>query len=280
MKLGQYNELNAARVTANGFYLEDEEGNEVLLPNNYVDENLAIGDSIEVFVYKDSEDRVVATTEHPELTLHEFAYLEVKSVEHFGAFVDWGLLKDLLVPKREQAVDLVKGRSYVVYMFIDKETDRLVGSTKINRALSQEDIEVEEGEQVELLVYASTDLGFKVVVNQKHEGLIYHNEVFQQVRVGDRLRGYVKKVREDNKIDITLQKEGYAKVESSSDVILIKLKNKGGFIPLNDKSDPQDITDTFAMSKKTFKKAIGGLYRERLITIEPDGIHLVKSEDE
>jgi hypothetical protein len=278
MILGKVNTLIANRSTENGFYFIDEEENEVLLPNKYVSETLNSGDSLSVFIYKDSEDRIVATTAKPTIQRHQFAYLKVLDVNKVGAFLDWGLDKDLLVPFFEQDQKMEAGKSYVVYLYLDQETDRLVASSKVQDFIEDEDIDLKEGQEVKLIVTKKTDLGFKVIIDNLFEGLIYHNEIFKPVGVGDTLTGYVKPLREDGKIDVILQKAGYKNViEPNSNLIIDKIKANDGFLPLNDKSSPEAIYKEVGMSKKAFKKTIGSLYREKLILIEKNGLYLTKS---
>lgn len=262
------------RDTSVGMYLGDNEGQDVLLPKKYIPEGLSVGDDIEVFIYKDSEDRVIATTLEPKLKLGEFACLQVKAVGNFGAFLEWGLEKDLMVPFKEQNKKLVEGQWCVAYLYLDPTTERLVGSCKVNKFLEKDNIDLEIGEEVALIAFESTDLGINVVINNRYKGLIYENEIFQKIYLGDKLQGYIKGIREGNLIDVSLQKQGYDNVEPSAERILEKLKANNGFLFLTDKSDPEDITEHLEMSKKTFKKAIGALYRQRLIRIEPNGIFL------
>jgi len=278
MILGKINTLTANRATENGYYLIDDQENEVLLPNKYVSETLKSGDEISVFIYKDSEDRIVATTASPTIQRHQFAFLKVKDVNKYGAFLNWGLDKDLLVPFFEQKTKMEADKSYVVYLYLDQETDRLVASSKIEDFIEDEDIDLKEDQEVQLLVTKRTDLGFKVIIDHLFEGLIYHNEVFKTISVGDALTGYVKPLREDGKIDVILQKKGYKNViEPNSQLILDKIKENDGFLPLNDKSSPDAIYRGVGMSKKAFKKTIGSLYREKKILIEKNGLYLTKS---
>lgn len=265
-------------MTSVGMFLGHSSGEDVLLPNKYVPETLAVDDFINVFVYTDSEDRIIATTLLPHIERDEFGVLKVVSVTSFGAFMDWGLEKDLLVPHREQAEPMEVGRSYPVYMYYDQTTDRLVGSTRINKFLEEGTMpDLDKGDEVSLLVYERTDLGHNAVVNNRYRGLLYASETFRQLRPGDQLVGYVKHIRDDFRLDLSLQKPGYQKVEPNAQLILDKLHEAGGFLPLSDKSDPQVIYRTLEMSKKTFKQAIGTLYRERKIVIEEKGISLVRN---
>ena len=277
INIGENNHLKAARRTDNGVYLTDEEGSgEVLLPNKYVPADLEFGDILEVFIFMDSGDRITATTAEPKIKLHEFACLQVRDVTNVGAFLDWGLEKDLLVPFKEQPGRMLKGHWYMVFLYLDGETDRLVASGRYQKFLQKENITVKPGEEVDLVIDDPTDLGVNVIINHRFRGLIYRNELFERVRRGDRRSGYIKTVREDGKIDVTLQKPGYAKVEPNAEKILAELKANDGYLRLTDKSDPDDITEILEMSKKTFKKAVGALYKQRLIRLEEDGIYLAK----
>lgn len=275
IELGKYNTLAITRKTAQGLYLGDPDVEEVLLPWKYAPANAKESDELQVFVYNDSEDRMVATTLEPKITLHQFAYLRVKDATAHGAFLDWGLEKDLFVPFREQPHKMQKGKSYLVYLYLDEESERLVASARITRFLNNKELSVKEGDEVELMIWESTDLGINVIINQKHKGLIYHNELFAQVQPGDVRRGYIGKIREDNKIDVLLQKPGYENIEPNIEKILQALRERGGFLPLTDKSEPHEIAKLLEMSKKTFKKAIGSLYKQRSIRLEEDGIYLV-----
>ena len=275
MKIGEFNLLSAKRRTLNGYYLIDDENTEILLPNKYVPTGMKPGDEISVFVFKDSEDRLTATTEQPYVLLNEFAVLEVIDVNPVGAFLDWGLEKDLLVPYSEQASKMKVGSSYPVYLYLDEKTQRLAATSKTNRVLEKNEISVKEGEEVDLLICNSTDIGINVIINNIHEGLLYDNELFQAVTPGERITGYIKNIRPDNKIDVSLQKQGYSNVEPNTKKILDSLKDNNGFLNLTDKSDPIVILAKLEMSKKTFKKAIGSLYKQKLIRIEDDGIYLI-----
>jgi uncharacterized protein len=275
LRLGEYNKLKVLRGTSVGFYLGDDEGNDVLLPHKYIPLESNVGDELEVFLYKDSEDRIIATTLKPAIQLHQFACLNVKDVTQVGAFLDWGLEKDLFVPFREQNQKLKAGDYTIVYLYLDEQTDRLVASCKVDKFFQKENIDLETGQEVDLLVMNKTDLGFNVVVNNTYRGLVYENEIFKMLAWGDETKGYVKLVREDGKIDISLKKLGYDAIEPAEQQILDQLKAAGGSLQLNDKSDPIDIQTQLQMSKKVFKKAIGGLYRQKLIVIEDGGIKLV-----
>lgn len=274
IEIGQYNTLKIQRDTSVGLYLTDG-SKDVLLPNKYVPRKFEVGDELAVFVYLDHEERLVATTLKPYITLNDFAYLRVSYINKFGAFVDWGLEKDLFVPFKEQARPMEKSKRYLVHMYIDDKTGRLVGSSRTNKFLDNVVLTVEEGEEVDLIVSHITDMGINVIINGKHKGLLYKDEVYQDLRTGDRVIGYVKLIRPDNKIDVTLQKGGADSIEPNAQFILDELRESRGFIRLNDNSHPEDIKTVFKMSKKAFKKAIGSLYKQRLIEIKEDGIHLI-----
>ena len=271
---GEYNTLTVLRETSVGFFLGDDEGNDVLLPNKYIPNDLKVDDEIEVFCYQDSEDRIIATTLKPAFTRDQFTSLKVVDVNKIGAFMEWGLEKNLLVPFREQKSDMIVGHWYIVYMYLDLKTGRLAGSTKLAQFYENDDLKLRVGDQVELLATEKTDLGFNVVINDLYLGLLYENEVFQEVKQGYRMQGFVKKIREGGKIDVSLQKQGYQNVEPNAKYILEEMQDNDGFLPLNDKSSPDDIKEQLEMSKKTFKKSIGSLYKQKLIRIETEGIYL------
>lgn len=275
IQIGQKNTLTVARITGVGFYLTDGEGNDVLLPNKYIPDALRVGDSIEVFIYTDSEDRPIATTLNPFILLNQFGYLRVKDVSGIGAFLEWGLEKDLFVPFKEQNAKMKVDGKYVVYMYLDAKTNRLVASNKINKFLDNETLSVKTGEEVEVMVFNETELGFKVIVNSKHEGLVYHNEIFRPLQIGDALKGYVKTIREDNKIDIVLQKQGFENMDVNTQTVLDYLNANKGFLQLTDNSSPEEIAETLKMSKKNFKKAIGVLYKKQMVQLQVDGVYLI-----
>ncbi|PVW15910.1 CvfB family protein [Marixanthomonas spongiae] len=277
INIGQYQTLTILRETDPGLFLGDgeKEQNEILLPHKYKPETYEIGDKIEVFVYLDNEERPIATTLEPYVTLNEFAYLQCSDVTKYGAFMDWGLEKQLFVPFKEQARPMTAGNWYIIYLYLDEKTDRLVGSSKTNCFVDNSTVTVEKYEKVDILVTHLTEKGANVIVNGKHHGLIYIDDIFEDIRTGDRLKAYVKKVREDNKIDIVLQAPGYRSIEPNANYILDELKAAGGFLPLHDKSDPETIKNELGLSKKSFKKAIGSLYKDKQIVIKSDGIELV-----
>ncbi|NBW27471.1 MAG: GntR family transcriptional regulator [Flavobacteriaceae bacterium] len=282
IEIGKYNTLTILRDTKVGLFLgnpqEDPEGiNDILLPNKYVPNNFEIGDDLTVFVYLDHEERPVATTIEPYILLNEFALLRVNYVNKIGAFLDWGMEKDIFVPFKEQARPMEKGKRYLVYLYLDEKTNRLVASSKTNQFLNNDQLTVEKGEEVNLIVSHITEIGINVIINEKHKGLIYKDEVYDDsIRTGDRLRGYIKTIRTDNKIDVSLQIQGYQSIEPNAQLILGELKASRGFLRLTDNSHPEDIKTVLKMSKKTFKKAIGALYREKVIEIKEDGIYLIK----
>jgi predicted RNA-binding protein (virulence factor B family) len=277
IELGKTNKLRILRNTSVGMYLGDDDNNVVLLPKKYVEPEFQIDDEIDVFIYTDSEDRIIATRLKPFAEINHFAFLNVSEVTKFGAFLDWGLEKDLFVPFKEQKHKMFEGYSYVVYIYVDELTNRIVASSKVNKFISNEVLSVAQGDEVDLLVYNETDMGFTCIINSLHKGLIYHNDIYQDIKVGDDLKGYVKQIREGNLIDLSLQKIGFKHVLSSTDMILEYLKTHDGYLELTDKSSPDLIERRFNMSKATFKKSLGILYRQRQVTLHDDGVRLVKT---
>lgn len=276
LAIGTFHTLRIDRTTLVGLFLTDGT-NDVLLPIKYVPKNFEIGDEIEVFVYLDHEERPVATTLMPYITLNGFAFLRVNYINEFGAFMDWGLEKDLFVPFKEQARPMEQGKRYMIHMLVDEKTNRLFGSSKLNQFLSKEPLNLEQGHEVDLIISHITDLGINVIINGTHKGLVYKNEVYDdKIRPGDEAKGYIKMIRPDGKIDITLQKPGFESVEENAQIILDELKARKGFLRLNDNSHPDDIKTILKMSKKTFKKSIGTLYKQKLIEIKDDGIYLIQ----
>lgn len=277
IEIGKYNDLKILRRTPFGLYLGDESGEDVLLPNKYCPNDYELDDIIKVFVYLDHNEKKIATNIIPKIVLHEFSLLQVKDVSVVGAFMDWGMEKDLFVPFREQRQRMEIGRWYIVYLDIDHDTDRLYASNQIDKILQNSELSVMPGEKVDLVILKETDLGFTVIVNHKHKGLIFENEIFTKLNIGDKLIGYVKNIREDNKLDISLQPIGYSNFNDiNSELIYRKLEQNNGFLAITDKSQPEEIYSTFGISKKAFKKSLGNLYKERKITIESNGIKLVK----
>lgn len=275
IKLGQKNILEILRETDHGVYLIDEEDNEVLLPNRYVPKAFKIYDKVEVFVYLDNEERPVASTDMPYIMRDDFALLRCNEVTDYGAFLDWGLVKELFCPFKEQAFKMKPGGWYLVHCYLDEKTDRLVASSKTNRFLDNRELTVSEFDEVDLIVSHPSDIGMNVIVNKTHLGLIYKDQIFKDLSIGDKLKGIVKKIRPGNKLDIGLGQIGYRNIEPNAERIMHELHDNSGFLNLTDKSSPEAIKDTLQMSKKSFKKAIGTLYKQRLIEIKSDGIYLV-----
>lgn len=272
MDIGQYQTLKVDRITDPGAFLTDDT-TDVLLPTKYIPFGTKKGDHLKVFVYRDSEDRIICTTQQPHAQVNEFAYLKVKDTNNVGAFLDWGIDKDLLVPFKEQKVKLRIGFWVLVYIYLDEKSDRVAATAKVAKYIQQE-TDLSEGEVVELLITDTTDLGVNVIVNNAHRGLIYENDLFHDVLEGDRIKGYVKKVRQDGKLDISLRKEGIENLEAGAQQILDELESNEGFLPVHDKSDPETIQSLLQMSKKNFKRSVGILYKKELITLQKDGIRL------
>ena len=262
MQLGEYNTLTILRETDPGLFLGDDEENVVLLPHRYKPESYEIGDAIEVFLYLDNDERPIATTETPYLTLNTFGYLRCSDVTQYGAFMDWGLVKQLFVPFKEQARPMKVGNWYIVYLYLDEKTNRLVGSSKTNRFLSNENVTIQKFDEVDILITHITEQGANVIINGKHKGLIFIKDIFEDIRSGDRMKAYVKKIRDDKKIDIVLQSPGYRSIEPNTQYLLEELQAAGGFLPFHDKTDPETIKNELGLSKKSFKKAVGSLYKD------------------
>lgn len=277
VEIGKTNSLKVIKEVDFGLYLDGgEKYGEILIPKRYVPADTEVDHYLDVFVYLDSEDRIIATTDLPFAEVGDFAYLKCIGVTGIGAFLDWGLVKDLFVPFREQAHPMSEGLSYFVRIYLDEETERIVASSKTNQFLDNSPHDFEVGQEVDLIIGTRSDLGVRVVVNEKYSGLIYHNEIFTTIKPGQKIKGYVQKIREDEKLDISLQPAGYEKVDAIAQNILDKLAKRGGYIEAGDKSSPETIKHVFGISKKVFKKAIGALYRNQQITIEEEGIRLVK----
>ena len=277
VQIGKVNRLKVLRRVSIGYYLDGDTLGDLLLPKRYATTDLNENDELDVFVYLDSEDRLIATTEIPYAVIGDFAMLKVIAVEKVGAFLDWGLTKDLLVPFKEQQVKMEKGQNCLVYIYLDDNTKRIVASSKIDKFLDNTPPEYEQGQEVELIIAYKTDLGYKAIINGEHSGMLYNNQIFTTLHTGQKLKGYISKVREDDKIDLLLEKPGYQKLDDLSQKILNILKENGGNMTVSDKTPPEEISKIFGISKKNFKKAIGVLYRERLIVIENEGIRYVKS---
>jgi len=254
--IGQYNTLPVVAVMANGAYLDARELGEILLPNRYLPENCQIDDQIKVFIYADSADRLIATTETPLTQVDQFASLKVVQVNKMGAFLDWGLPKDLLVPYNQQHSAMEVGKYYLVRVYLDDSTERLVASSKIDRFIDIWPAEYQKWDKVELIIGGKTDLGFKAIINNQHWGLLFDNEIFQPLRIGKKVTGYIKNIRSDGRIDLSLSRPGEGKVNDFSDKLLAHIAEHGGFSPLHDKSSPELIKKTLGVSKKTFKSTV------------------------
>ena len=272
--LGEINRLTVIKSVDFGMYLDGDQEGEILLPTRYVPEGLKIGDELDVFLYLDSEERLIATTEKPLAMVGDFAWLKVAWINEYGAFLDWGLMKDLFVPFREQKMRMEIGNSYIVHVHIDEESYRIVASAKVERYFSKDFPEYENGDKVEILIWQKTDLGFKVIIDNKFGGLIYVDEIFRHITTGDRMEAYIKTVREDGKIDVSLQPAGRRHTEEFSETLHQYLIDHKGVCDLGDKSPADDIYDRFKVSKKVFKKAIGELYKQHVIIISEEGIKL------
>ena len=275
LNIGNYNTLRIIKILSFGAYLDGGEGKEILLPTRYVPDGAQVGDDVEVFIYHDNEGRLIATTLHPNAVVGEFAFMQVKSVNTTGAFLDWGLMKDLLVPYKEQKLTMREGKWYLVYVRLDHVTGRIMASARIEKFLNNIPPKYKFNQEIDLLVADDTEIGYKVIVNNLHWGMVYHNQVFQRLEKGEHLKGYVKEIREDDKLDISLAPLGYQKVDGIAQTILQALQMQNGFLPVHDKSDPEVIYSLFRCSKKAFKQAIGALYRQHRIALEPDGIRLI-----
>jgi len=273
-EIGKMNTLSVTDISEFGVYLDAGDLGEVLLPNRYVSEDMRPGAMVDVFIMFDSEDRIIATTETPLGTVGEFVALKVAAVTDFGAFMDWGMSKDLFVPFREQDMERCVGDSHVVYIYVDQVSQRLVASTKIGKFIDMSTANYQDGEKVDLLIYANTELGYKAIINGAHEGLLFHHEVRELFTRGQKLEGYINRVRYDGKISLCLQKPGREKVMALTDRILDYLNENSGFMPVTIKSTPEEIYSLFGVSKKTYKQAIGALYKKRLITFENNGTKL------
>lgn len=274
-QIGKLNHLEVLKELDFGIYLDGGDLGEILMPKRYVPEGTMLGDFIESFIYLDSEDRLIATTEKPLALVEEFALLEVVSVTPVGAFLNWGLPKDLFVSFREQRKPMEVGKKYLVYIYLDTDSKRIAASSKIEQYLDNIPVDYDENEEVDLIIVNETDLGYNAIIDYSHLGVLYKNEVFQELNPGDKVQGYIKKIRTDGKIDLRLDKIGYEKITSFVDRIIIELQKNKGFLPLTDKSSPEEIYKIFKISKKNFKAAIGALYKKRFIALEEDGIRLL-----
>ena len=277
IELGKFNQLEVVKEVDFGLYLDGGDEGEILLPTRYVPEDCKVGDMLNVFLYLDIDERLIATTLTPLVQVGQFACLEVSWVNQFGAFLNWGLMKDLFVPFSEQKMKMQVGRSSVVHAHVDEESYRIVASAKVERYLSKDMPDYAPGAEVDILIWQKTDLGFKAIIDNKYSGLLYENEIFRALETGMQMKAFVKQVREDGKVDLILQKPGFEKVDDFSKTLLEYIREHGGRINLNDKSPAEDIYDTFGVSKKTFKKGVGDLYKKRLISLHENGITLAES---
>jgi predicted RNA-binding protein (virulence factor B family) len=274
IQVGRYNILKVLRKTEIGVYVDDgAEG--ILLPKRFVPRGIRIGEEIEVFLYHDSENRIIATTQKPKGVVGDIVLLPCVSTTGAGAFLDWGLMKDIFVAKSQQLSFMRTGGEYLVKIYIDEQTGRIAATEKIEFQLSNDDLTVKEMEEVDLVAYRKSDIGWVMIINNKHTGLLHDSQVFQDIAVGDQLKGFIKTIRPDNKIDVVLGKAGYQKVENETEKILRLLQEHKGLLPYNDKSAPEDIYRFFGMSKKTFKMTIGALYKQRKIVIDEKGISIL-----
>ena len=276
IQFGKFNDLKVSKAEDSGYTLVDDEGNEVFLPSEKAHKELEEGATVNAFVYPGILGAKRATMKKPLIALGEFAFLTVSSTDEQGVYVDWGMEKDLLIPPKQEGERMEEGEKYIIFMYQDRESGKLYGSNKIEKRLSNDDLTIEEGEEVQLMVQRESDLGFAVIVNHRHRGLVFENEVFQDLEVGDTLKGYVKKIQPENRLDITIRPMGYRNVVISDvQTVLNALLDSKGFLPLTDKSKPDLIMVELNMSKKAFKRAIGSLYKERKIEIKEDGINLL-----
>ena len=273
VKVGQYNTLNVVKEVDFGMYL-DGDGEEILLPKRYVPEGLRPGDEITVFIYHDNDGRLIATTAKPYAAVGEIAMMEVADVNSAGAFLKWGIMKDVFVPISHQEKRMKQGDKRLVQLFIDQKTGRVTATEKIDKHLSNYELTIKDHEPVTLLVYQKTDIGYKVIINDKHLGVLHYNEVFRDLEIGEKVKGFVKHIRPDNKIDVSLGSKGYTKKPDEETKILSLLRDNSGYLPYNDKSDPKDIYSFFGMSKKVFKMTLGALYKKRMITFTQTGTKL------
>ena len=271
-KIGDMNRLEIMRTDERGYILDGGALGEIFLSSKQMATSYSAGDKVAVFVYLDSEDKPAATTRRPLARVGQFAHLEVVDVNPVGAFLDWGLPKHVLVPFDEQKVPMREGESHIVRLYLDSKTERIVATSKVDRFLKSENESFEPSEAVDLLVYASTDIGYKCIVNHSHWGILFYDDVFERLKIGQRIKGYIKQIREDSKINLCLNLPGYEGIEAFSEAIMETLRKEGGFIPLNDKSTPADIHARFGVSKQMFKRAVGALYKQRRITLEKEGI--------
>ncbi len=283
-EIGKVNRLAILKERDAGIYLDGGELGEILLPNRDVPQDFELDDMIDVFIYRDSEDRLIATTATPVAQVGEFALLRCTSTTDYGAFLYWGLAKDLLVPFREQAVRMERGRSYIVYIYLDATSQRLVASSKLNKHLERIAMDetaepFQKDDLVSIMISAKTDMGYKAIIENRAQGILFANEVFRPLKRGEKLEAYIKNIRKDGKIDLVLQKPTYQILDQISQDILARLDANNGYLDITDKSSPEVISSLFGISKKSFKKGLGTLYRKRLITIQETGIYRINPKD-
>lgn len=274
--VGQYNTLRVSRKVDFGFYLDDG-GEGILLPKRFAPRTLRVGDELKVFVYHDSDNRLIATTQTPKAVVGDIVKMKAISITGLGAFLDWGLMKDLFVPKSKQLGGMREGVEYLVKLYIDEMTGRVAATEKLESLLSNDELTIKEKDIVELLAYRESELGYVMIINNKHTGILHTNEIYTNIKIGEKYQGFIKTIRPDNKIDVVLGKPGFQKVEDEAEKILRLLKENDGYLPYNDKSDPKEIYDFFGMSKKTFKMTTGGLYKQQKIAFAKTGIQLIES---
>lgn len=278
IQVGNWNELEVLKSVDFGLYLDGGEAGEILLPKRFVPKGLNPGDTARVFLYHDSDNRLIATTQEPAGVVGDIVLLEVVDTTPQGAFLDWGLMKDIFVPLSQQISNMRVGGRYLVKIYLDKQTGRVAATERFAQELSNDELTVKEKDPVDLIIWRRTDIGFFVVVNNKHTGVIHFDDLYEDLEPGDRKKGFVKTVREEGKLDIVLGEAGYARVNDASERVLELLRGNEGYLPYNDKSDPEEIRDFFGMSKKTFKMSTGGLYKSGLIEFTKTGIRLKESE--
>jgi predicted RNA-binding protein (virulence factor B family) len=274
IEAGHYYTLKVVKQVDFGLYL-DADGEEILLPTRFVPHGAKEGDELEVFIYHDNENRLIATTQKPVATVGEVALMKVVGQTEHGAFPSWGIMKDVFLPLSQQSNRIYEGKDYLVYLFIDQQTGRVTATEKLSRFITNDNLTVAEGDDVELIVWQQTDIGYKVIINHKHQGVLHFSDVFRDLEYGEKLKGYIKKIREENKIDIGIGEKGYKRVTPETERILQLLEENNGYLPYSDKSSPEEIYSFFGISKKTFKMAIGSLYKERKIELAKTGIKLL-----
>jgi predicted RNA-binding protein (virulence factor B family) len=275
LEIGKFNNLKVVNELEAGFLLDGENHGKILLPRSVSSERYNLDDEVDVFIYFDSQDRIIATTIKPTIQVGEFAILTVVDVTTIGAFLDWGLSKDLFVPFNEQKQEMEEGKSYLVHAYFDSKSNRIAASSKIDKFASNNSYNYNDEQMVNLIICNKTDLGYKAIINGSDWGVLYHNEVFRKISYGEQIKGYIKKVRDDGKIDLCLDKPGPQKIDSISQLILDKLNENTGYLAITDKSSPEIISEMFGVSKKSYKKAIGALYKRKHILLEKNGIKLV-----